>query len=68
MTGEARTRDILGSTMGNIESYLEFTVESGEQFEEGWLPTLDTSIKVNKDNKMEFKFYEKGTTKNNTVQ
>ena len=30
MTGEQRTRELLGKTMSGIEEYLEFTVESGE--------------------------------------
>ena len=30
--GEQRTREILGATMNVIEDYLDFTVESGEQF------------------------------------
>ena len=66
-TPEGRTRDILGCTMGEIEEYLSFTVESGEQFG-GWLPTLDTSLKVTEENKIVSKFFEKETTKDNTVQ
>ena len=67
LTAEGRTRDILGKTMEGIEDYLSFTVESGEQFG-GWLPTLDTSMKVTEDNRIVSKFFEKDTTKDNTVQ
>ena len=44
------------SIMMGAESYLSFTVESGEDFEGGWLPTLDTNLKVNKANQVQFKF------------
>ena len=67
LTAEGRTRDILGKTMEGIEDYLSFTVESGEQFG-GWLPTLDTSMKVTEENRLVSKFFEKDTTKDNTVQ
>ena len=66
--GEQRTREILGATMNVIEDYLDFTVESGEQFPGGWLPTLDTNLRVGELNKIEYKFYEKETTTRKTVQ
>ena len=31
-TAEGRTKEILKGTMNGIEDYLEFTVESGEEF------------------------------------
>ena len=34
MTGEGRTMEILGKTMGAKRIYLKFTVESGESLEE----------------------------------
>ena len=43
-------------------------MESEEDFEGGWLPTLDTSLKVGEDNTILFKFYEKETTSNRTIQ
>ena len=49
--------------MGGVESYLSFTVESGEHF-----PTLDTSLKVGSDNKIKYRFYEKETCSQKTVQ
>ena len=51
-----------------VELYLSFTVESGEDFEGGWLPTLDTELKVDKANQVQFKFYEKSTSSKKTVQ
>ena len=40
----------------------------GEEFEDGWLPTLDIKLRVNKENKVEWKYFEKPTTSNTTVQ
>ena len=54
--------------MKGVEKYLSFTVESGEDFEGGWLPTLDTNLKVGSDNQIQFKFYEKSTCSKKTVQ
>ena len=34
----------------------------------GWLPTLDTSLKVGSDNKIKYRFYEKETCSQKTVQ
>ena len=67
-TGEARTRKVILKSMSGIEDYLEFTVESAMDFEEDWLPTLDTSLKVSKDNIIMYRFFEKTTTSSMTVQ
>ena len=66
LTPIERTRRIIAGTMGVIEPFLTFTTETEEDFE-GWLPTLDTSIKVSKDNRIIFKFYEKPTNSNRTL-
>ena len=44
-SGLERTREILAGTMGGIEDFLKFTTETEEDFEDGWLPTLDTAIR-----------------------
>ena len=49
-------------------AFLEFTTESGKDFEDGWLATLDTSLKVNKNNKVLFRYWEKPTNTNRVVQ
>ena len=67
MSGKGRTKHILGKTMEGMEDYLEFTVESGNEFEGGWLPTLDVNLKVIEGNQVQFKFYEKGTCSRKTV-
>ena len=36
--------------MNGVEDFLDFTVESGEQFNDGWLPTLDTALRVGAKN------------------
>ena len=54
-------------TLMGVEKYLKFTVESGEDYEGGWLPTLDLNLKVNKANLIEFKFFEKDTCSKKTV-
>ena len=41
------TKEIIRKTMNKFTSYLTFTVEVGDDFDDGWLPTLDTSLRVN---------------------
>ena len=53
--------------MGDIEEFLEFTTETEEDFRDGWLPTLDTAWKVSEDNSVLFKFWEKPTNTNRTL-
>ena len=48
--------------------YLEFTYESGADYTDGWLPTLDTNILVGEDNVISYKYYEKPTTTNTTIR
>ena len=67
-TGETRTREVILKSMSGIEDYLEFTVESAMDFKEDWLPTLDTSLKISKDNIIMYRFFEKTTTSSMTVQ
>ena len=68
VSGESRTKEIIRNSMMGVEDYLNFTVESGEEFEGGWLPTLDVNLKVDKANTVQFKFYEKETCAKKTVQ
>ena len=65
---EVIKRALLGSMEG-VEPYLKFTVESGEDpgFN-GWLPTLDLNIMVTNNNQVRYKYYEKPTTTEVTVQ
>ena len=63
-----RTKRALGQSMREILSFLDFTTESGEDYEDGWLPTLDSSLKVDKDNSVLFRFWEQPTNTNLVVQ
>ena len=63
------TKNILLESMRGVEPYLKFTVETGEDpGYNGWLPTLDTNIMVTKDNMIRYKYYEKPTTTEVTMQ
>ena len=64
---EEITKSIISGTLEGIESYLKFTTEVGTEFMGGWLPTLDTSLKVEGNNKIKYKFYEKPEGAKSTV-
>jgi hypothetical protein len=53
--------------MGGLEEYLTFTMETEDDFETGWLPTLDTEIKVTPRNKIEYSFFENPTNPNTVL-
>ena len=63
------TKRIILDSMQGVETYLKFTAETGEDpgFE-GWLPTLDTNLMVTKENLLRYKYYEKPTTTQVTIQ
>ena len=48
--------------------YLHFTVESGADYGDGWLPTLDTSLVVSNNNMVNYRYFEKPTTTNTTLR
>ena len=58
---------VLRETVRGILSYLSFTFESCQDYEDGWLPTLDTILRVNMNNQVEYKYYEKPKTTNSTI-
>ena len=62
------TRRVIQGTLKGVEDYLSFTLEPGEDFGDNWLPTLDLSIAVNKDNRVLYRYFEKPTSSNITVQ
>ena len=62
-----RTRRVIHETLVGVEEYLVFTTETSEDFKDGWLPTLDTSVKVDNNNQVLFTYYEKPTTAKRTV-
>ena len=44
------TLGIIKEAINGITGYLEFTVESCIDYEDGWLPMLDTKLRVTEDN------------------
>ena len=60
------TVEAIRESMRGVTSYLSYTYETGEDFPEGWLPTLDT-MRVGPDNVVQYKYYEKPTTINTTL-
>ena len=52
--------------MQEVLTFLTLTTEVGD--EEGWLPTLDLNIRMEGNNMVSWKYYEKPTTTNVTVQ
>ena len=44
------TVEALRGSMRGVMNYLEFTFESGQDYEDGWLPTLDTNLRVGEQN------------------
>jgi hypothetical protein len=58
---------ILHDTMNGLEDCLVFTIETGSDFVDGWLPTLDTSMKVSDRNLILYRFFEKPVSSNTTL-
>ena len=67
LTPTELTKRILAGTMQGVETFLNFTFETCDMFN-GWLPTLDTCIRVNENNVVEYDYYEKDTCASMTVQ
>ena len=61
------TMEAIKGSMVGVTNYLRFTYESGSDYADGWLPTLDTNMMVTPDNIVVYKYYEKPTTTNTTV-
>ena len=64
LTPTERTRRVIQGTMMDIESFLRFTMETEEDFVSGWLPTLDTDLRVVNNNTVQYTFYEKPVSSN----
>ena len=67
VTPEQKTSSILLESMQGVETYLKFTVETPEDFD-GWLPTLDTNLRVEGNNQVSYMFYEKPTCTNTVIR
>ena len=53
--------------MNSMMSFLNFTVEVGDDFQDGKLPTLDLKIWI-QDGVIEYEFYEKPMSGNTVVR
>ena len=58
MTPLQKTAEVLKMIMNGICGWLSLTMETEEMFG-GWLPTLDLEIRVNDQNKVIYRYYEK---------
>ena len=58
----------LQESMKGVASYLQFAYETGIDYVDGWLPTLDTNLKVDASNQILYYHHEKPTTLNITVR
>jgi hypothetical protein len=63
-----RTKRVVQASMQGLTKCLSFTVETCEDFSNGWLPTLDFQIRVTERNMIEYSFYEKPTAPNRGLQ
>ena len=64
---ERTKRAVLGAMQG-LTSCLSFTVETEEDFTDGWLPTLDIKLRVLEDNQIAYTFFTKPTASNKCLQ
>ena len=44
--------DIMKESLKGVPNFLEFTYEFGDDYSDGWLPTLDTSLVVSPTNQV----------------
>ena len=61
------TVGVLKETVRGVADYLDFTFETGDDYQDGWLPTLDVSIRINDKNLVDYRYFEKPTTTNTTI-
>ena len=54
--------------MQGLTDCLTFTVETEEDFEDGWLPTLDIKLRVDEENQIQYTFFEKPTGSDKCLQ
>ena len=66
-SGDKITKEVLLGYMQGVENYLAFTAEVGEEFD-GWLPTFDTKMMVDRSNRILYKNFEKETFSKKTIQ
>ena len=62
------TKRMAYESMQGLTECLSFTVETHEEFSDGWLPTLGCKLRMKSMNIIEYAFHEKPTTSNRTLQ
>ena len=68
MTPLQKTTEILAGMMNSICWYLTLTMETGDDFPDGRLPTLDLNIWIGQDNKVLYIFFDKPMAITQTIQ
>jgi hypothetical protein len=68
MTGLQKTVEIIKNMMNSICDFLVLTMESGDDFPDGRLPTLDLNIWVGEDNVTRYIFFEKPMASSMVIQ
>ena len=68
MTGLQKTVEIIKNIMNSICDFLVLTMESGDDFPGGRLPTLDLNIWVGEDNITRYIFFEKPMASSMVIQ
>ena len=63
-----RSKRAIQGAMQGLTSCLTFTVETEEDFADGWLPTLDLKMNISDDNQIWYSFYEKPTGSDKCLQ
>ena len=63
-----RTKRVVQESMIGVTKCLRFTAETCEDFEDGWLPTLDFKLRISANNIIEYTFFEKPTASNRCLQ
>ena len=53
------TRKEIMKVMNGILGFLKFTTETEDDYEDGYIPTLDMSMRMMNDSTLTYKFYEK---------
>ena len=68
LSGIERTKRAIFGAMQGLVDCLTFTVETEEDFSDGWLPTLDIKLRIDAQNQIQYSFFEKPTGSDRCLQ
>ena len=68
ITPTERTKQVLEGSMKGVMEGINLTMETKDDFDGEWLPTLDICLAIDGGNRLKFNFYEKPTCSNLTLQ